>query len=69
MIDGDWGIDHVQMTALSRALKVNVSVAYLDGHVHGEEGKVDFVEFKNVEDPVIEPVTLLYRCGVSFLVT
>ncbi|KAH9922178.1 cysteine proteinase [Fomitopsis serialis] len=55
--------DHVQMTALSRALKVNVSVAYLDGHVHGEEGKVDFVEFKNVEDPVIEPVTLLYRPG------
>ncbi|KAH9837790.1 cysteine proteinase [Rhodofomes roseus] len=55
--------DHVQMTALSRVLKVNISVAYLDGHVRGEEGKVDFVEFNNVEDSVIDSVTLLYRPG------
>ncbi|KZT69469.1 cysteine proteinase [Daedalea quercina L-15889] len=55
--------DHVQMTALTKALKVNVSVAYLDGHVHGEEGKVDFVQFKNVEDSTIDPVVLLYRPG------
>jgi ubiquitin thioesterase protein OTUB1 len=47
------------MTALSRALKINVKVAYLDGR--SSDGKVDFVEF-NHADPGVEPMTLLYRC-------
>lgn len=56
------GTDHVQITALSRALKVNISVAYLDGRVYGsEEGKVDFVEFQNTDEPGVDPVILLYR--------
>ncbi|CCM04139.1 uncharacterized protein FIBRA_06301 [Fibroporia radiculosa] len=53
--------DHVQITALSRALKVNINVAYLDGR--SEEGKVDFVDFQNVDEPGTEPVILLYRPG------
>lgn len=52
-------IDHVQITALARALKVNVSVAYLDGHAD----IVDFVDFTNVAPDVIgsHPLVLLYR--------
>jgi len=56
--------DHVQMTALSRALKVNVRIAYLDGHLHGsQEGTVDFVDFRNTDEDGTEPVILLYRPG------
>ena len=51
--------DHVQVTALSRALKINVSVAYLDGRDQG--GKVDFVEFFNAPEAGTEPLALLYR--------
>ena len=54
--------DHVQITALTRALKVNIKVAYLDGHLHGQEGNVSFVDFTNVEESTIDPVILLYRC-------
>ena len=54
-------LDHVQMTALTRALKVNIKVAYLDGHVHAQEGNVSFVDFTNVEESAIDPVILLYR--------
>lgn len=55
------GADHVQMTALTRALKLNLNVAYLDGR--SPTGKVDFVEFR---DPEVQlengsPITLLYR--------
>lgn len=46
------------MTALSQALKINVSVAYLDGR---SPNKVDFVEFHNSELEGTEPVILLYR--------
>lgn len=53
--------DHVQVTALSRALKINVSVAYLDGRDQG--GKVDFVEFFNAPEAGTEPLALLYRPG------
>jgi ubiquitin thioesterase protein OTUB1 len=54
-------IDHVQITALSRAMKINVKVAYLDGH--DSSGHVDFVEFKNADADAIgaEPLVLLYR--------
>ncbi|EPS98937.1 hypothetical protein FOMPIDRAFT_1148232 [Fomitopsis schrenkii] len=55
--------DHVQMTALTRALRVNIKVAYLDGHVHGHEGNVSFVEFNDAEEAAIDPVILLYRPG------
>ncbi|KAA1466805.1 cysteine proteinase [Dentipellis sp. KUC8613] len=53
--------DHVQVTALSRALKINVSVAYLDGH--SADGHVDFVEFVNARDEKEPPLVLLYRPG------
>jgi len=55
--------DHVQMTALSLALKINVSVAYLDGR--SPSGKVEFVEFHHAESQGdgVEPITLLYRPG------
>ena len=49
------------MTALTRALKMNVNVAYLDGR--SPTGKVDFVEFRD-PDAQLEnssPITLLYR--------
>lgn len=61
--------DHVQITALTTALKVNVRVAYLDGHEHGkgkdanvDTSPVNFVNFDNGEGDQLEPLTLLYRC-------
>jgi len=55
--------DHVQMTALTRALKMNVNVAYLDGR--SPTGKVDFVEFRDPDSQIENgsPITLLYRPG------
>ncbi|KAK0236806.1 cysteine proteinase [Armillaria nabsnona] len=53
--------DHVQMTALSRALQLNVNVAYLDGR--NSNGLVDFVEFRSAPDANETPLTLLYRPG------
>ncbi|KAI0060151.1 cysteine proteinase, partial [Artomyces pyxidatus] len=53
--------DHVQVTALSRAMKINVSIAYLDGR--SSDGRVDFVEFHNAVDEGSEPLVLLYRPG------
>lgn len=58
--------DHVQVTALARALKVNVRIAYLDGRGSGDA--VEFVEFQNRADGVetersgSNEVVLLYRC-------
>ncbi|KAH6911978.1 peptidase C65 Otubain-domain-containing protein [Coprinopsis sp. MPI-PUGE-AT-0042] len=49
--------DHIQMGALCKELKVNLKVAYLDGH---QSDKVDFVTFD--EGPSGgDPITLLYR--------
>jgi len=55
--------DHVQMTALTRALKLNLNVAYLDGR--SATGKVDFVEFRDPDSRLenSSPITLLYRPG------
>ncbi|KAK0478746.1 cysteine proteinase [Armillaria novae-zelandiae] len=53
--------DHVQMTALSRALQLNVNVAYLDGR--NSNGLVDFVEFRSAPDANEPPLALLYRPG------
>ncbi|OJT14251.1 Ubiquitin thioesterase otubain-like [Trametes pubescens] len=53
--------DHVQMSALSKVMKVNINVAYLDGH--DAQGTVSFVSFQNAPDPDTEPVHLLYRPG------
>ena len=61
----EWGgcgtADHVQMTALTRALKMDVTVAYLDGR--SQTGKVDFVEFRDPDSQLenSSPITLLYR--------
>ncbi|KAH9887088.1 cysteine proteinase [Cubamyces lactineus] len=53
--------DHVQIAALSSMLKVDINVAYLDGH--DAQGTVSFVPFRNAPDPDAEPVNLLYRPG------
>ncbi|KAJ3986939.1 peptidase C65 Otubain-domain-containing protein [Lentinula detonsa] len=56
--------DHVQMTALSRILRINVDVAYLDGR--GSSGQVDFVKFQPEETSgaaASSPISLLYRPG------
>ncbi|KZS95353.1 cysteine proteinase [Sistotremastrum niveocremeum HHB9708] len=52
--------DHVQVTALSRALHVNVEVAYLDGR---NPDHVDFVKFDNETEHDTKPILLLYRPG------
>lgn len=49
------------MTALTRALQIDVNVAYLDGR-GGIDGRVDFVEFKSGGDKGTVPLILLYRC-------
>ncbi|KIK56177.1 hypothetical protein GYMLUDRAFT_827122 [Collybiopsis luxurians FD-317 M1] len=56
--------DHVQMTALSRMLRINIDVAYLDGR--GSNGQVEFVKFQpeeTMEVIVSSPICLLYRPG------
>jgi len=60
-VGGCGALDHVQMTALTRALKMNVNVAYLDGR--SPTGKVDFVEFRDPDSQLegSSPITLLYR--------
>ncbi|KAF5332050.1 hypothetical protein D9758_016562 [Tetrapyrgos nigripes] len=47
--------DHVQITALSRALLIDVDVAYLDGRVRSSEEKVEFVKLRPREDPEFAP--------------
>ncbi|KAF9074493.1 cysteine proteinase [Rhodocollybia butyracea] len=56
--------DHVQMTALSRILRLNIDVAYLDGR--GSTGQVEFVKFQPGETTEVtasSPICLLYRPG------
>ncbi|EGN94864.1 hypothetical protein SERLA73DRAFT_187954 [Serpula lacrymans var. lacrymans S7.3] len=55
--------DHVQIAALSRALKINVKIAYLDGRDPQEVGKVDFHEFIFADDTTSSSLVLLYRPG------
>jgi len=54
--------DHVQISALTNMLKLNIEIAYLDGH--SDDGSVSFVQFYNMppEDFANTPV-LLYRPG------
>ena len=53
-------IDHVQITALTKMLKINIDIAYLDGH--GDDGSVSFVQFYNIPPEDFEnPPVLLYR--------
>ncbi|KAH9976866.1 peptidase C65 Otubain-domain-containing protein [Lactifluus volemus] len=53
--------DHVQVTAISRALRLNVKIAYLDGR--SNDGRVEFVTFNNAVDETETPLTLIYRPG------
>ncbi|KAN0141969.1 Peptidase C65 Otubain domain containing protein [Lactarius tabidus] len=53
--------DHVQVTAISEALKVNVVIAYLDGR--NKDGNVEFVKFNKAINPNETPLTLIYRPG------
>jgi ubiquitin thioesterase protein OTUB1 len=52
-------LDHVQLTAISQALKVNLKIAYLDGR--SQDGRVEFVTFNHASDQNETPLTLLYR--------
>ena len=54
------------MTALSRALELNIDVAYLDGR--SPIGQVDFVQFRNPPESTETPITLLYRFVFLLLV-
>jgi ubiquitin thioesterase protein OTUB1 len=56
------------MTALALSLKINVSIAYLDGR--SQNGKVDFVEFHHADSQGdgVEPIILLYRCADQLMV-
>ena len=51
--------DHVQLMAISQALKVNLKIAYLDGR--SQDGHVEFVTFDHATDEKENPLTLLYR--------
>ena len=51
--------DHVQLTAISQALQVNVKIAYLDGR--NADGRVDYVTFNHASDEKETPLTLIYR--------
>ena len=51
--------DHVQLTAISQALKVNLKVAYLDGR--SQDGRVEYVAFNYASDENETPLTLIYR--------
>ncbi|KAH9980568.1 peptidase C65 Otubain-domain-containing protein [Russula compacta] len=53
--------DHVQLTAISQALKVNLKIAYLDGR--SQDGRVEFVAFNYASDGNEAPLTLIYRPG------
>jgi ubiquitin thioesterase protein OTUB1 len=53
--------DHVQITALSRALQVDVDIAYIDGR--SAQGDVNFVELRHANTSAADPITLLYRPG------
>ncbi|KAI6102850.1 peptidase C65 Otubain-domain-containing protein [Pisolithus sp. B1] len=53
--------DHVQIAALSRALRVRIQIAYLDGR--SSDGKVEFVEFNHEPDSSGQSLLLLYRPG------
>jgi len=53
--------DHVQLTAISQALRVNVKIAYLDGR--NADGRVDYVTFNHASDEKETPLTLIYRPG------
>jgi len=67
--------DHPQVLALSRALKVNIDVAYVDGSSNPyaaassnasgavDVGKVDFVKFEAEEGTGVGHIELLYRPG------
>jgi len=54
--------DHIQITALTRVLKANIEIAYLDGH--DKDGAVNFVSFDSVPpEDYDDPPVLLYRPG------
>jgi hypothetical protein len=60
-------VDHPQIMALSKALRVHIEVAYLDnsGGTPLEDGTlpIDFVKFtpEGTEEDGTKPVVLLYR--------
>ena len=57
--------DNVEIEALSRALQLNIDVAYLNGG--RGDGVIDFIKFRHDLSPEAPPLILLYRY-VHFLV-
>ncbi|KAF8160863.1 peptidase C65 Otubain-domain-containing protein [Crassisporium funariophilum] len=53
--------DNVEIEALSRALQLNIDVAYLNGS--RADGVTDFIKFRYDPDPLAPPLGLLYRPG------
>ncbi len=41
-------VDNVQISALTKSLKINIEIAYLDGH--SADGTVNFVSFQNLPE-------------------
>jgi hypothetical protein len=52
--------DNVEIEALSRALQLNIDVAYLNGG-RGDAGVIDFIKFRHDLSPEAPPLNLLYR--------
>jgi len=53
--------DNVEIEALSRALQINIDVAYLNGG--RGDGVIDFIKFRYDSNPEAPPLILLYRPG------
>jgi len=53
--------DNVEIEALSRALQLNIDVAYLNGG--RGDGVIDFIKFRHDLIPEASPLILLYRPG------
>jgi ubiquitin thioesterase protein OTUB1 len=51
--------DNVEIEALSRALQLNLDVAYLNGG--RGDGVIDFIKFRHDLIPEASPLILLYR--------
>ena len=51
--------DNVEIEALSRALQLNIDVAYLNGG--RGDGVIDFIKFRYDLRPEAPPLILLYR--------
>ncbi len=57
-------IDEPQIIALTNAMKVNVEVAYVDGHTTSDI--VKFLRIHNAQDENSRSIMLLYRYALEY---